>query len=358
MMVVIVVMIICIMLVLTRIVTFMMQDVMMLGDTFQVCSELTMALTLRERTDLHVDIATCHARLLINVPHREKITFDLNGKLMPQFLVSHLAATELELDTHFVTFREEVFRVSDLDQVIMRVDADTEFHLLHLATLLMLVSLLLVLLKGVLVFAVIDDLAHRWIGIWRDFDEVKPTFFGDADSLRGGQDTELMLTIFLDDANLRRANALIDASLIHIATWPFTTTATALVGTRRATSSCSRSGRTRWSTSACSLIWPWCTGSSSLWPRRSASLRRTRLGGLVLLRWPWWRRSKIAAIQGLEWVANRIPPGVFSASARVVPRQKRVSSDRLLLLSYQHRPAQIRRNTTASRAGGSLWRFV
>ncbi len=254
MMVVIVVMIICIMLVLTRIVTFMMQDVVMLSDTFQVRSELTLALTLRERTDLHVDIATCHARFLINVPHREKITFDLNGKLMTQFLVSHLAATELELDTHFVTFREEVFRVCDLDQVIMRVDADAKFHFLHLAALLMLVSLLLVLLKGVLVFAVVDDLAHRRIGIWRDFDEVKPTFFGDADSLRGGQDTELMLTILLDDADLRRANALIDASLIHIATWPFTTTITALVGTRRATCSCTRASWPRRSTCAGPLI--------------------------------------------------------------------------------------------------------
>lgn len=170
-----------------------------------------------------------------------------------------------------------------------------------------------------------------------------------------------MLAILLDDTHFRRTNALIDASLIHITTRPFAASVTALVWTlRTASSSCSRwSCRARWSTRACSLIRPWCTSSSSLWPwRSSSSLRRTRLGGLILLRWPWWRRSEIAAIQGLEWVANRIPPGVFSASARVVPRQKRVSRDRSLLLSYQHRPAQIGRNTTISRLGGIVVRFV
>lgn len=151
---------------------FVMLDVFVVGDAFEVGLEFAMPLPLRERADLHVDVSPRHLGILIDVAHGQEVLFDLERQGVPEFLVSHLAATELKLDADFVAFCQEVFGVHDLDLVIMRVDADAEFHLLHLATLLVLVSFLLVLLLRVFVFAVIDDLAHGRISRGSDFDEI------------------------------------------------------------------------------------------------------------------------------------------------------------------------------------------
>lgn len=204
-----------IMLVLARIMAFHVEDVLVLSDPFKVSLELALALALRQRTELHVDVTAGHAGILIDVAHGEQVCLDLFGQLMPELLMGHLTATELKLDAHLVTFRKEVFGMRDLDQIIMRVDADAEFHFLHLAPLLMLVSFLLVLLLDVLVFAVIDNLAHGRIGVRSHFHQVQSTFFGDTNGLRSRNNAELMLTVLFYDAHLGRTNALIDAGLIN-----------------------------------------------------------------------------------------------------------------------------------------------
>lgn len=231
-MMVIVVMIILIVLVLARVVAFLVLDVLMLGDAFEVRLELAVALLAGQRADLHVDVTTRHLWLLIDMAHGEEIALDLLRQLMAQLLMRHLTTAELKLDAHLVAFGEEVLGMHDLDQVIMRVDADAEFHFLHLAGLVMLMSLLLVLLLDVFVFAVVDDLAHGRIGIRRNLDEVQSTLLGDTDGLRGGQYAELMRAILLDDTHFRRTDALIDAGLIDKATVrPVTASGTIAAGT-------------------------------------------------------------------------------------------------------------------------------
>lgn len=180
---VIIVMIFILMLVLARIMTFLvMLDVFMIGDTFEVSLELTLTLTLRQRTNLHVDVATSHLGFLIDMSHGQQVFLDPSGQCMTQLLVRHLTPTELKLNAHFMTFSEEVFRMSDFDFVIVRVDADTEFQLLHLATFLVLVSFLLVLLLGVFVLAVIDNFAHRRVSGSSHFDKIKAALFGHTKS--------------------------------------------------------------------------------------------------------------------------------------------------------------------------------
>ncbi len=217
-MLILVVIVMLIMLVLTRIMTFLMEDVLVLGDAFEMRLELTLALALGQRAELHVDVAACHARILIDVPHVDQVCLDLLGQQVPELLMRHLATTELQLDAYLVSFREEVFGVRDLDQVIMRVDADAEFHFLHLAALLVLVSLLLVLLLDVLVLAVIDNFAHWRVRVRGHFHQVQTTLFGDANGLRCGNDAELMMAIFFNHTHLRRTDALIDTGLIDKAT--------------------------------------------------------------------------------------------------------------------------------------------
>lgn len=247
-MMIIVVIIMLIMLVLARVMPLVVDDVLVLRDAFEVRLELALALAFRQRTELHVDVTPGHAGILIHMPHGQQVGLDLFSQQVPQLLMRHLTTTELQLDAHLVSFRQEVFRMRDLDQVIMRVDADAEFHFLHLAAFLMLVSLLLVLLLNVLVFAVVDNLAHRRFGVWSHFHEVQPTLLGDAEGLRCREDTKLMLTILLDDTHLRRTDALIDAGLIDKAAIravpPPGTTAT---GAKRTTRSLIASSRTRWS---------------------------------------------------------------------------------------------------------------
>ncbi len=242
--------VVLIMLVLTRIVSFVMLDVLVFSDTFEVRLELALALALRQGTELHVDVTARHARILIYVTHGQQVCLDLFRKQVTELLVRHLATTELQLDAHLVTFREEVFSMRDLDQVIMRVDADAEFHFLHLAALLMLVSLLLVLLLDVLVLAVIDNFAHGRIGVRGHFHQVKPALFGDANGLRSRDDAKLMMTIFLDDAHLRRTNALIDTGLIHKTAVGSVTSAGTIAtttGTKRSTGTLVAPCRTGWS---------------------------------------------------------------------------------------------------------------
>ena len=198
-------------LVLTRIVTFGEFMVVMLCDALEMGLELAMTLLARKRADLHVDVTPGHFRLLVALAHRFKVFLDLAGEQMAEFLMGHLTAAELELDAHLVSFGEEVFGVGDLDEVIVRINADTELHLLHLAALLMLVSLLLVLLLDIFEFAVVDDLAHRRIGLWSHLDKVQATLTGNAQGLMRGQNAELMLAILLDDAYFWRTDALVDA---------------------------------------------------------------------------------------------------------------------------------------------------
>ena len=198
-------------LVLTRIVTFGEFMVVMLGDALEMGLELAMTLLARKRADLHVDVTPGHFRLLVALAHRFKVFLDLAGEQMAKLLMGHLAATELELDAHFVPFGEEVLGVGDLDEVIVRIDADTELHLLHLAALLMLVGFLLVLLLDVFEFAVVDDLAHRRIGLRSHLDEVQTAFAGNAQCLMCGKDAKLMLPVFLDDTHFRCTDALVDS---------------------------------------------------------------------------------------------------------------------------------------------------
>lgn len=179
-------------------------------------AELANALPLGQRRKLHVDVTSRELGLHVHMGHGQQILFDLLHQLKTHFLVRHLASTELELNTDFVTVEQEIFGMSDLDEVVMGVDAHAELHLLQLAGLVLLEGFLLVLLLNVFVFAVIDDLAHRRVDVGRDLDEVEALFFGQADGLRSGQHTELFATGSVDHAHSWGADAFVHSSLIDV----------------------------------------------------------------------------------------------------------------------------------------------
>lgn len=304
--------VVVIVLVLAGVVAFLvMLDVSTGSDAFEVGFEFTLPLLLGQRADLHVDVTPCHFWLLIHMSHVEKIFFDLFCQGVTEFLMGDLATTELKLDAHFVTFGEEIFSVDDLDEVVVRIDADAEFQLLHFATFVVLVSFLLVLLLHVFVFAVIDDLADRRFGIGGDFDQIESTLLGHANGLMRGQDAILSVVHPVHDANFWRADALINARLVNEATivgastslWPATTTHRAITTTHRwSITSCGSA--THWWPSCGAWAWRWGTERTlACW--RWGTCRTRRRVGVCLSRTP----CELVAAQVLEWVANRIPPG-------------------------------------------------
>ncbi len=216
--IIVMIMVLLIVTIFTRIMPLMVSNVLSRGDTLKVRLEFAYALAFRQRRDLHVDVTSSHLRVLIHMAHGIEVTLDLPSQLMPEFLVSHLTTTELKLDADLVSFRKEVFRVSDLDAVVVRINADTELHFLHLATLVVLVGFLLVLLLNVLVLAVIDNFAHRRFGIGGHFHQIQTALLRHTKSLMRRHHTELSVILAVHDTDFWRTNAFIDASLIRVTT--------------------------------------------------------------------------------------------------------------------------------------------
>ncbi len=295
-------MILLIMLVFTRVVALLMLNVILGSDTLEMSLELAVPLLFRQRTHLHVDVSSGHLGLLVHMSHGVQILLDPLGELMPKFLVRHLTPLELKLNAHLVTFRQEVFGVDNLDVVIVGIDADAELQFLHLATLVVLVSFLLVLFLKVFVLAVIDDFADGRLGVRSHLHQVQSTLASHADRLRRWQDTIHMVRDTIHHAHFRRTNAFIDARLIDI---------TSVVGTA---SSIGASTAHRARTSS-----HWRTiKTTACLPAKTSRALRTRPQG----RW-WCTRGsgcltwaalilpsgELVAVKALEWIANGIPPG-------------------------------------------------
>lgn len=294
-MMILVVILMFVMLVLTWVMLTLVH-VFFIRHTLEVSLELTVTLTFRQRTHLHVDVTTCHLRLLVGMTHGGQIGFDLGRQLVAEFLVCHLTTTELKLNADLVTFGEEVFCMDDLDQVIVRIDADTELQFLQLATLLVLVGLLLVLFLDILVFAVIHDFADRWLCIGCNFDKVKTTFFGHAQRLLSGQHAILLVRDAIDDADFRRTDTLVDSGLVGI-------TAVVTLGSTSPTATWAIEGRSAATTGA-RLISPrgcWTTDRrAGGGPGSRCSCRWLRRSGVLI----WTTAGEIACAQIIEWIAN------------------------------------------------------
>lgn len=298
------------------IVTFlMMHDVFVFGNALEVSFELALSLALRQRTDLHVDVTTGHFGLLIQMPHGDEIFFDLIGQGKSKLLMGHLTTAELQLDTHLMTFSKKVFRMDNLDPVIMRIDSNTEFQFLHFAAFVVLMSFLLLLFKRVFVLAVVDDFADGWIDVRGDFNKIDTALPGHAQGYGGHEHTILLIGAAIDDSNFWGAYAFIDTSLINIPS------------IRRASVSLlawaieitSRTGRASASWAITSLGWrvsSTCGSWALCWREASAGLRWARLirgrSSRRALRWIAaliWAARELTATQVIEWIAYREPPG-------------------------------------------------
>lgn len=79
-----------------------------------------------------------------------------------QFLVRHFAAPESQSDFDLVAFVDELVHRPHLHVVVMLFDIRAELDFLDLDDLLFFPRFVLTLLRFILVFAVIQNLADRW----------------------------------------------------------------------------------------------------------------------------------------------------------------------------------------------------
>lgn len=172
------------------------------------------ALLFGQRGDLHVDVTPGHLRLLIGVPHLHEIFTNALGQLKTNFLVSHLTALELQLQANLVAVGEELLSMENLDEVIVRINPDTELQLLELAALLSLGSLLLFLFLLVFELAVIDNFANRRIRTGGNFHKVQSAIFRSSNGLSGGHDAHLLSALSVDHAHLGCPDTVVDTGLI------------------------------------------------------------------------------------------------------------------------------------------------
>ena len=98
-------MIFFIMAVFARVVAFFVLNVGVIGDSLEVGLEFTHTLAFGQWADLHVDVTPGLLGLLIGVAHGQEIRLDLGRQNVAEFLMRHLATTELQLNAHLVTFR-------------------------------------------------------------------------------------------------------------------------------------------------------------------------------------------------------------------------------------------------------------
>lgn len=115
--------------------------------------------------------------------------------IVSQFFVGHFTAAVKDLDSHFMSFAQKLADLSEFDFQISRADLKPEAHLLEFTLLVAATVFLSFFHLLVLIFAPVDDFRYRWIGVWRNFNEIEPGVSGGFESVGSTYDAKLF-TLF------------------------------------------------------------------------------------------------------------------------------------------------------------------
>lgn len=124
--------------------------------------------------------------------------------------MGHLATTETKGYFYFVAVFKKLKNVAHFDFVIIGVRIRTEFDFLDFNDLLFLACLRLAFLGLVLKLAEIHDLTDRWIGVWRDFYQIKTGFVSHHHSAGWGNNT-YVFAVSANEADFSIADFFVDA---------------------------------------------------------------------------------------------------------------------------------------------------
>ena len=124
--------------------------------------------------------------------------------------MGHLAALEAQGGFDLVAVAEEADRLVLFGLVVVLVDGDGELDLFDGDDFLFLAGGALAFVLFVEEFAVVLDLADRGNGVGGDLYEVKGTFAGHLQGIKGGHDAKLF-AVFVDDADFSGADTFVGA---------------------------------------------------------------------------------------------------------------------------------------------------
>src|SRR5260221_6022495 len=136
------------------------------------------------------------------------------------FLVSHLASTMKNHGAHFVAFHEETNDLVLANLVVVLRGGRPEFDFLKLratAALALLMRLFILLVQK---FAVVGDLANRWVRRRRYLHQVESSFSRQTNSLVRLHHPKLG-AFFINHPDFARPNPLIDAGTVALPEAPF-----------------------------------------------------------------------------------------------------------------------------------------
>lgn len=123
-----------------------------------------------------------------------------------------LATVEDDLDLHFVSAREEFFRLRSLEIEVVRVGAEANSDALGLNFLLLALRFLFLFSFGVEVFAVVENFADGGRCLGRHLHEIELLLFGAGNRLLGWHVLRYR-PIRINDKHKRHANMFVDARL-------------------------------------------------------------------------------------------------------------------------------------------------
>ena len=138
------------------------------------------------------------------------VLLDPLEQLGAELHMRHLAAPEAQGDLHLVALLEEPPDRAHLHLVVVDVDVRPHLDLLDLDGALLLARLGGLFLRLIFVLAVIQDLAHRRLGIGRDLDQIEPGFNRARQGLGRGNHADIVAGS-VDELDVGNVDALVDA---------------------------------------------------------------------------------------------------------------------------------------------------
>ena len=158
----------------------------------------------------HHHLPAFEPRLRFHLGDSRGVLLDPLEQLGAELHMRHLAAPEAQGDFHLVALLEEPPDRAHLHLVVVDVDVRPHLDLLDLDGALLLARLGGLFLRLVFVLAVIQDLAHRRLGIGRDLDQIEPGFNRARQGFGRGNHADIVAGS-VDELDVGNVDALVDA---------------------------------------------------------------------------------------------------------------------------------------------------
>src|SRR5262245_26124226 len=160
------------------------------------------------RRQHHHHLAAFHARLRFDLGVRLRIGLDPLQDLPAELLMGELATAKAQRDLDLVAVVEEALHGAHFDVIVMIVDAGAHFDFFDLDDLLALARLGGFFLLLIFVFAVIQHLGHRWVGVGRNLNQIEPRRHSTRQRV-GNRYYAYIIAIFIDQSHFADPDVLI-----------------------------------------------------------------------------------------------------------------------------------------------------